>query len=148
MSPKLFPFAASSTLQFSLLFSINFMTSSDILYIFTVYNQALQDHIIWFLFSIHVRARFFSRLLTMRMCWTIYSGNLVSLVPLQHLFCSSVKSPWLISKSQISPLICGVRISSIGTLWVSSCLGRFLLGVFWNKDSFSVGHPFGYACFL
>ena len=33
-SPNLFPLAVSSTLQFSLIFSINFMTSPNVLYIF------------------------------------------------------------------------------------------------------------------
>ena len=45
-SAKPFPLSVNSTLQFSIVFSINFMTSLDIFFE-TVYNLALRNHSVW-----------------------------------------------------------------------------------------------------
>ena len=64
-SSKPFPPIVSSTVQFCVVLSINFITLSDILYLFmTVYYPTLQDHVICFC----VVGFFHPGLLSLRMC--------------------------------------------------------------------------------
>ena len=107
ISVNLFSLAVSSTLQFSMGFSINFMPWPDILY---VLRQLCRT--IWyaFLWSIYVTAKFFCLVwLSLRMCRSIYSSSPELLVHLLRPFCFC---PRLISESYIS-LICVVSIFHI-----------------------------------
>ena len=75
-SAKLFPPAVCSTLQFSMIFSINFMTSSDILYILRQSTTHLYETISYaFFLSTHVIARFFHFVLILRMCWSMLEDH-------------------------------------------------------------------------
>ena len=90
--------AVSSSFQFSLVFSTNFMTSLDIWFIFR--QSVIQ--LCWtiaFLLSIYSIATCFHLvLLSLMMCWSVYCRSPVSLVHLQHPLCSSGNCARLISE--------------------------------------------------
>ena len=95
-SAKLFPLVVNSTLQASMFFSKNFMTSSDILFILRHCITHLEGQGCMpkaSLLLTHSIARFFHLdLLSLRMCWSIYCKSSVTLVPLRHNLCSSGNS--------------------------------------------------------
>ena len=97
---KLFPPAVYSTLQFSTVFSINFMTSLDILYIWIQCIIQLWKTLSYaFLQSIHAIATFFRLVfLSLRMYWSMYRSSSLLLIPLQDPFCSSGNSLWFINE--------------------------------------------------
>ena len=99
-SVKLFPPAVNSTIQFSMIFSMNFMTSSNMLYILRQSIIHLCGTISCiFLSSINAIATFSPLvLLSLRMSWSIYSNSPVPLVPLWHPFYFSGNSPRLINE--------------------------------------------------
>ena len=90
-----FSWFGSSTHQFSVVFSINLITSSDIWYILRQSIIQLCGIISYtFSLSIYAIATFFHLVLfSLRMCWSICSGSSVPLVPLQYPFYYSKNSP-------------------------------------------------------
>ena len=106
-----FPPSVSSTLQFSIVFSINFMTSSDILYILQRSIIQLCGTISYTFLVYSRRGEIFPfRFAVFWMFWSMYNSCPAPLVPSRHPFCSLGNSPWLISKSLISSLIFAISI--------------------------------------
>ena len=145
----LLPPALSSTLQFSMVFSLDFMTSPDILYI-------LRQFIIQFWGAISflgiISPKFFRLIflsLGMRRLW--YKSS-VPLVPLRHPLCYWGNNPQLIRKLNISTLIFTVRIFCIISRQV---MGLYLSGAlrfsvsFWIRVIFpSVIHLDTFSSFI
>ena len=92
--------AVNSTLQVCIVFSIKCTIRSSILYIFRQCCIHLWGTISQaFLLSIQAIGKFFRLiLLSLRICWSIYSSSSVPLALLQHPFCSLRKIPQLINE--------------------------------------------------
>ena len=89
---------SGSTLQFSLVFLINFVSSPDILYISR--HSIIQFYRTMSYAFFHAIARFFYLiLLSLLICSSIYCSSPVPLVHLRHPFCSSGNILRLISES-------------------------------------------------
>ena len=118
------------TLQFSMVCAINFMTSPDIFY---VYRQSIFKLCVTIscviLKSILPIARFFRLIFSPWGCVDLCIEALLFLLLLRgilsvsRLFCS------LLANRKFVPLV--FSTSSVGTLWVCGCSGRFLFCFFW-----------------
>ena len=121
-SSKQFPPAVNSTLQFSMVFSINLM---NLRIPGTFWDRlAGPDRTSFCGYPPHCYILFRLVSLSLRMCWLIYRSTPV-LIVLHHLFRSSRNSPQLI-KEYISSLICAVSIFHI--------ISRYIMGLslFWT----------------
>ena len=145
-SVKLFPSTVSSIFQFFMVFSINFMISLDILYIPTLWNH------IKCLFVVNPRHSyiFSSRFALLKDDDQCVVDLLFLLFPcgILSVLIGKVRRLLVKSKSLLWFVPSVFSTTSVGTLQVCCCKGRFLFGVFLNYDDLSFCHPFEFVYFF
>ena len=133
--------------SFFIVSSMNFMTSSDILYILRVYSPVVWDHIIC-LFVVNPHHIYIFRvfLLSLRICWSMYRRPPAPLVPLWH----SVPGKHSVTYKRLinffSNLCCYYFLHHRYESVVVE--GGSFLGVFFGQGGLSFSHPFRCVWFL